>query len=53
MPRPVIALLSDFGQKDHYVAAMKGVLLEYQPDAQIIDISHDITPGDIGTARSK
>lgn len=47
MARPVIALLSDFGQRDHYVSAMKGVLLEYQPDAQIIDISHDVTPGDI------
>ena len=47
MARPVIALLSDFGERDHYVGAMKGVMLEYQPDAQIIDISHDVTPGDI------
>lgn len=47
MARPVIALLSDFGQRDQYVAAMKGVLLEYQPEAQLIDISHDVTPGDI------
>jgi len=47
MPRPVIGLLSDFGQRDHYVAAMKGVLLGLQPDAQIVDISHDVTPGDV------
>ncbi|MBI2324681.1 MAG: SAM-dependent chlorinase/fluorinase, partial [Chloroflexi bacterium] len=47
MPRPVIALLSDFGQRDHYVAAMKGVLLDSLADVQIIDISHDVTPGDI------
>jgi len=47
MPRPVIGLLSDFGERDHYVAAMKGVLLDSLPDAQIIDISHDITPGDV------
>ncbi len=47
MPRPVVAFLSDFGQRDHYVGAMKGVLLELLPDAQIIDISHDVTPGDI------
>lgn len=47
MARPVVAFLSDFGQRDQYVAAMKGVLLESMPDAQIIDISHDVTPGDV------
>lgn len=47
MPRPVIALLSDFGERDHYVSAMKGVLLERQPDTQIIDISHEVAPGDV------
>jgi len=45
--RPVVALLSDFGQRDHYVAAMKGVLLDALPDVQVIDISHDVTPGDV------
>jgi hypothetical protein len=47
MARPVVALLSDFGQRDHYVAAMKGVLYGSLPDAHVIDISHDVTPGDV------
>ena len=44
MNRPVISLLTDFGSADHYVAAMKGVILGICPDAQIVDISHEITP---------
>jgi S-adenosyl-L-methionine hydrolase (adenosine-forming) len=48
--RPVIALLSDFGTRDQYVGAMKGVIVRTLPDAQIIDISHEITPGDITEA---
>ena len=47
MTRPVIALLSDFGLQDHYVAAMKGVVLGICPDATLIDISHDIRRHDI------
>lgn len=45
--RPVIALLSDFGTKDHYVGAMKGVILGICPDATVVDISHDIAPHDV------
>ena len=44
MKRPVITLLTDFGSSDHYVAAMKGILLGICPDAQLVDISHEITP---------
>jgi S-adenosyl-L-methionine hydrolase (adenosine-forming) len=44
MNRPLISLLTDFGVADHYVAAMKGVILGICPDAQIVDISHEITP---------
>jgi S-adenosylmethionine hydrolase len=47
MARPVIALLTDFGLVDHYVAAMKGVMLGICPDAVFIDVSHDIPPQDI------
>jgi S-adenosylmethionine hydrolase len=47
MARPIIALLTDFGLTDHYVAAMKGVMLGICPDAAFIDISHDIAPQDI------
>lgn len=45
--RPVIALLSDFGLRDHYVAAMKAVLLGICPEASLLDITHLIPPQDI------
>jgi S-adenosylmethionine hydrolase len=45
--RPVITLLTDFGTADSYVAQMKGVMLQRQPAAQIIDITHEIPPQDI------
>jgi S-adenosylmethionine hydrolase len=44
---PVVAMISDFGSRDQYVAAMKGVVLAAAPDAQILDITHDVTPGDV------
>jgi S-adenosylmethionine hydrolase len=47
MARPVIALLTDFGTRDHYVGAMKGVILDICPDAVIVDITHDIPPHDV------
>lgn len=47
MARPVIALLTDFGLRDHYVAAMKGVMLGVCPDATLVDISHDVPAHDV------
>jgi S-adenosyl-L-methionine hydrolase (adenosine-forming) len=44
---PIITLTTDFGYKDHYVAAMKAVILGINPDARIIDISHGVPPQDI------
>ena len=41
----IIALITDFGPKgQHYVAAMKAVIMNINPLVKIIDISHDITP---------
>jgi len=40
----LITLTTDFGTKDGYVGAMKGRLLSLHPQAQIIDITHDIAP---------
>jgi len=40
--RPTITLLSDFGTRDFYVAAMKAVLIRQSPDARVIDITHEI-----------
>ena len=48
MKRPLITLLTDFGTQDHYVAAMKGVILGICPQAEIIDISHEIPAFQIG-----
>jgi S-adenosylmethionine hydrolase len=45
-----IALLTDFGIRDHYVAAMKGVILTINPQAAIIDITHEIEPQNIRSA---
>lgn len=42
-----ITLLTDFGLKDAYVAAMKGVILGINPDARLVDITHEIPPQDI------
>jgi S-adenosylmethionine hydrolase len=42
MRTPVISLLTDFGSADHYVAAMKGVMLDICPKVQLVDISHEI-----------
>ena len=47
MARPVIALLTDFGTRDHYAGTMKGVALGICPDAAIVDITHDIPPHDV------
>ncbi|MCS7365944.1 MAG: S-adenosyl-l-methionine hydroxide adenosyltransferase family protein [archaeon GB-1867-035] len=43
MKRNIITLLTDFGEKDPYVAAMKGVILTIAPHVKIIDITHNIT----------
>jgi S-adenosylmethionine hydrolase len=45
----IVALLTDFGLRDHYVGTMKGVILSVCPDATLVDITHDIPPQDIRT----
>jgi hypothetical protein len=47
MARPIIALLTDFGTRDHYAGAMKGVALGICSDATLVDISHDVPPHDV------
>ncbi len=47
MPRPVIALVTDFGTSDHYVGTMKGVMAGICPDATFIDITHDVPRQDV------
>jgi hypothetical protein len=50
MATPILTLTTDFGQADHYVASMKGVMLGICPQAQIVDISHEVKPYAIGDA---
>jgi len=45
----IITLLTDYGIRDSYVAEVKGVILGINPEATIIDISHDIGNYDITT----
>ena len=47
---PIITLLTDFGAQDYFVGAMKGVILSLNPDATIVDITHEIPPQDIQAA---
>ena len=44
---PVIALFTDFGTTDPYVAQMKGAILTIDPGARLLDLTHDVTPFDV------
>lgn len=43
----MITLTTDFGSRDGYVAAMKGVMLSIDANASLIDVSHEIEPQDV------
>ena len=43
----IITLTTDFGYKDPFVGEMKGVILSINPDAVVVDLTHDINPQDI------
>jgi len=44
---PIITLTTDFGTNDYLVGAMKGVILNINPAARIVDINHHVAPFDI------
>jgi len=46
----MITLTSDFGLRDPYVAEMKGVILTINPNATVIDVTHEIEKFDIRKA---
>jgi S-adenosylmethionine hydrolase len=50
MARGVITLITDFGTADGYVGAMKGVIASRAPSARVVDITHEIAPGDVEAA---
>ena len=47
---PLIALITDFGENDPFVGIMKGVISKIAPGTKMIDITHNIPPGDIQRA---
>ncbi|MEW5774492.1 MAG: SAM-dependent chlorinase/fluorinase [Thermodesulfobacteriota bacterium] len=49
MPR-LVALLTDFGLTEPYVAQMKGVLLRDCPGARVVDVSHGVEPFNLAQA---
>jgi hypothetical protein len=50
MSRGIVTLLTDFGTADPYVGAMRGAALAVNPDAQLVDITHEIAPHDVAEA---
>lgn len=46
----VITLLTDFGDRDYFVASMKGVILGINPQARVVDLSHDVAPHQVEDA---
>ncbi|WP_210520824.1 SAM hydrolase/SAM-dependent halogenase family protein [Hymenobacter terricola] len=46
----LITLLTDFGYRDHYVAALKARLLQLAPATAVVDISHGVEPFNIAHA---
>lgn len=46
-PEPLITLTSDFGTRDGYTGAMKGVIQRVAPHSRMLDITHSIPAGDI------
>jgi S-adenosylmethionine hydrolase len=43
----IITLLTDYGTTDSYVGEVKGVLLSLAPGATLVDLTHEIAPGDV------
>jgi S-adenosylmethionine hydrolase len=47
LTNPIITLTTDYGTSDHLVGVMKGAILKINSEAQIVDITHEITPFDL------
>src|SRR5207249_111296 len=46
----LVTLLTDFGDRDYFVASMKGVMLNINPPVRIVDLSHQVTAHDVEEA---
>ncbi len=47
MTNGIITLTTDFGTRDYYAGATKAAVLAINPNARLVDISHEIPPGDV------
>lgn len=47
MSHPLITLTTDFGSSDHFVGVMKGVIASIARPAQIVDITHHVSPFEV------
>lgn len=47
MSAPLIALLTDFGTQDPFVGVLKGVIARLAPEVRVVDLTHEVPPGDI------
>jgi len=46
----IVTLLTDSGESDHYVAAVKARIISINPGVRIEDISHSVKPSDLAHA---
>src|SRR3954471_22688326 len=46
----LLTLLTDFGTADYYVAAVKGTILRLAPGTALVDVGHEVPPGDVEAA---
>jgi S-adenosylmethionine hydrolase len=49
-PTPLVSFVSDFGHQDWFVGVVHGVVLEISPRARIVDLTHEIPPGQVERA---
>ena len=47
MPNAIITLTTDYGLNDHLVGTLQGVILKINPEATIVDITHNVAPFDL------
>jgi len=47
LARSIVTLTTDFGSTDPFVGILKGVILGINPEAEVVDLCHDIRPYDI------
>jgi len=47
LARPIITLTTDYGTNDHLVGVLKGVILNINPDVNIVDITHSVLAHDV------